>query len=82
MMFSHAGRWTLEAKLKGIPGQRKVVLTGQSRYTVSAAGVLLAQTDTFDAVPAGGQLDSITFLLRNAVSLQSTPDLDTPSTLC
>lgn len=77
-MFSHAGRWTLEAKLKGIPGQRRLVLTGQSRYTVSAAGVLLAQTDTFDAVPAGGQLNSIAFLLRNALSLQSTPDLDTP----
>lgn len=70
-------RWTLEARLKA-PGARKVVITGSSLYTLSDTGVFLSQVDTWDAVPGGAQLDSITFLLRNALSLQSTPDLDTP----
>ncbi len=73
-----APRWTLEAKLKGLPGQRKLVITGSSLYTLTDAGVLSGQVDTWDAVPGGAQLDSITFLLRNALSLQLTPDLDTP----
>lgn len=72
-----AGRWTFEAKLK-VPGARKVVITGSSLYTVSPAGVLLSQTDTWDAVPGGAQLESATFLLKNALSPQSMPDLDTP----
>ena len=76
--FLHAPRWTLEAKLKGIPGQRKLVITGSSLYTLTDAGVFSGQVDTWDAVPGGTQLDSIAFLLRNALSLQLTPDLDTP----
>ncbi len=73
-----APRWTLEAKLKGLPGQRKLVITGSSLYTLTDAGILTGQIDTWDAVPGGAQLDSITFLLRSALSLQLTPDLDTP----
>ena len=76
--FQYAFRWTLEAKLKGIPGQRKLVITGSSLYTLADAGVFAGQLDTWDAVPGGAQLDSIAFLLRNALSLQLTPDLDTP----
>ena len=73
-------RWTFSAKLKGIPGQRAIVITGTSLYTVNSAGILLSQTDAWDAIPRGGsaQIDSLTFLLRSALSPQSTPDLDTP----
>ena len=77
-MLLLALRWTLEAKLKGLPGQRKLVITGSSLYTLTDAGILTGQLDSWDAVPGGAQFDSIAFLLRNALSLQLTPDLDTP----
>ena len=75
-----ACRWTFSAKVKGVPGQRAVVITGTSLYTVSSAGILLSQTDAWDAIPQGrgAQIESLTFLLRTALSPQSTPDLDTP----
>ena len=55
-------RWTFNARIKALPGARKLIFTGTSFYRVQG-GLLVSQRDVWDAVDNNDYL-SVSWCLR------------------
>ncbi|KAI8463623.1 MAG: SOUL heme-binding protein-domain-containing protein [Monoraphidium minutum] len=74
-------RWTMSCLVRPLPWQPTAVFTGRSFYKVDpASGLITSQRDTWDSLSNSSflSLEALALLMRQALDLTQTPDLETP----
>ncbi|KAJ9505733.1 hypothetical protein QJQ45_029267 [Haematococcus lacustris] len=77
-------RWTMDMTVKVLPWRPQLSFTGTTQYTVDPdVGYVTQHVDTWDALSNQGflSLEGLAFVLRQALSLQLTPSIETPEYL-
>ncbi|KAK9811083.1 hypothetical protein WJX73_001332 [Symbiochloris irregularis] len=74
-------RWTMELKPKLVPWQPKIVVTGESIYTVDQiSGKIQSQRDVWDSISDNNylSLEGLAYILGSLANPQQTPNLEMP----